>query len=218
MANYYGRFVQDFAKIATLLSALLSKDKRYAWSEQCQVAFETLKEKLISAPILAYPDISKSFILTCDASDSAVGYVLGQIDNDKREYVISYGGKSLSADQKKFNTTEKECLAVLEGIAAFRPYLVHSRFTVVTDHKALVWLQTAKHTGRLERWALKLQEYNFQIIHRPGKSNLVADALSRRDYPGEISTSEINSVAIQANDSIETQGSTSAVPLSKLSK
>lgn len=107
---------------------------------------------------------------------------------------------------------------MLEGIAAFRPYLVHSRFTVVTDHKALVWLQTAKHTGRLERWALKLQEYNFQIIHRPGKSNLVADALSRRDYPDEISTSEINSVAIQANDSIETHGSTSAVPLSKLSK
>lgn len=95
-----GGLYKILRKIATLLSALLSKDKRYAWSEQCQVAFETLKEKLISAPILAYPDISKSFILTCDASDSAVGYVLGQIDNDKREYVISYGGKSLSADQK----------------------------------------------------------------------------------------------------------------------
>lgn len=107
---------------------------------------------------------------------------------------------------------------MLEGIAIFRPYLVHSRLTVVTGHKALVWLQTAKHTGRLERWGLKLQEYNFQIIHRPGKSNLVADALSRRDYPREISTSEINSVAIQTNDSIKTQGSTSAVPLSKMSK
>lgn len=69
-----------FFKIATPLNALLSKDKRFEWSEQCQVAFETLKEKLISAPILAYPDTSKSFILTCDASDSAVGYVLGQID------------------------------------------------------------------------------------------------------------------------------------------
>lgn len=85
---------------------------------------------------------------------------------------------------------------MLEGIAAFRPYLVHSRFTIVTDHEALVWLQTAKHTGRLERWALKLQEYNFQIIHRTCTSNLVADALSRRSNPGKISTSEINSVAI----------------------
>lgn len=100
MANYYRRFVQDFAKIATPLNALLSKDKRFAWSEQCQVAFETLKERLISAPILTYLDTSKSFILTCDASDSAIGYVLGQIDSDKREYVISYEGKSLSADQK----------------------------------------------------------------------------------------------------------------------
>lgn len=134
--------------------------------------------------------------------------VLGQIDDENREYVICYGGKSLSTDQKKFNTTEKECLAVLEGIAAFRPYLVHSRFTVVTDHKALVWLQTAKHTGRLERWALKLQEYNFQIVHRPGKSNLVADALSRRDYPKEVSTTEINSVQTQTSQDVATQCST----------
>lgn len=208
MANYYRRFVQDFAKIATPLNSLLNKDKKFEWNIQCQSAFETLKEKLISAPILAYPDTSKSFILTCDASDSAVGYVLGQIDDENREYVICYGGKSLSTDQKKFNTTEKECLAVLEGIAAFRPYLVHSRFTVVTDHKALVWLQTAKHTGRLERWALKLQEYNFQIVHRPGKSNLVADALSRRDYPKEVSTTEINSVQTQTSQDVATQCST----------
>ena len=71
---------------------------------------------------------------------------------------------------------------MLSGIEAYRPYLVHGKFTVVTDHIALVWLQTAKHTGRLERRALKLQEYCFQMVHRPGKSNCVADALSRRPY------------------------------------
>lgn len=209
MANYYRRFILNFAKIATPLNALLNKDKKFEWTESCQVAFDTLKEKLLTAPVLNYPDTTKSFILTCDASDSAVGYVLGQIDENKREYVISYGGKSLSADQRKFNTTEKECLAVLEGINAYRPYLVHSRFTVVTDHKALVWLQTAKHTGRLERWALKLQEYNFQIIHRPGKSNCVADALSRREYPNEVSKAEINSVGIQTTVDSSSSGAVS---------
>lgn len=193
MANYYRRFIHNFAKIATPLNAMLSKDKKIEWTESCQEAFDKLKNKLLTAPVLAYPDPDRPFILTCDASDTAIGYVLGQLDDDNKEYVIAYGGKSLTPDQKKFNTTEKECLAVLSGIEAYRPYVVHSKFTVVTDHKALVWLQTAKHTGRLERWALKLQEYCFQIIHRPGKSNCVADALSRRPYvEEEVSTHKIN--------------------------
>lgn len=98
---------------------------------------------------------------------------------------------------------------MLEGINAYRPYLVNSRFTVVTDHKALVWLQTAKHTGRLERWVLKLQEYNFQIIHRPGKSNCVADALSRREYPNEVDKAEINSIGIQTTNDSSSSGAVS---------
>ena len=156
------------------------KEKKWEWTDSCDVAFKTLKHKLVSAPILSYPDPNIPFILTCDASDTSVGYVLGQLNDDNKEHVIAYGGKSLSADQRKFTTTEKECLVVFSGIEAYRPYLVHGKFTVVTDHKALVWLQTAKHTGRLERWALKIQEYCFQLC--PGKSNCVADALSRRPY------------------------------------
>lgn len=161
--------------------------KKFDKTKSSQVAFDILREKLLTAPVLNYPDTTTSVILTCDASDSAVGYVQGQIDENKRKYVTSYDGKSLSTDQRKFNNTEKECLAVLEGINAYRPYLVHSRFTVVTNHKPLVWLQTAKHTGRLERWALKLQYYNFQIIHQPGKSNCVANALSHREYLNKLS-------------------------------
>ena len=175
MANYYRRFIKDYSKIATPLYALLKStcNKKLQWTEECEQAFQTLKAMLLSTPVLAYPDPLKHFILTCDASDTAVGCVLGQVDDDNKEHVIAYGGKALSADEKKFTTTEKECLAVLYGINAYRPYLAHSKFTVVTDHKALVWLQSAKHTGRLERWALKLQEYNCKIVHRPGKSNTV---------------------------------------------
>lgn len=164
MANYYRRFILNFSKIATPLNALLNKDKKFEWTESCQVAFDILKEKLLTAPVLNYPETTKSFILTCDATDSPVGYVLGQIDENKREYVVSYDGKSLSADQRKFNTnnSEKECLAVLEGINAYRPYLVHSRFTVVTDHKAFVTdSKTYRKIGKVGTQVTRVQFSNY---------------------------------------------------------
>ena len=91
--------------------------------------------------------------------------------------------EALSKEEKKYCTSEKELLAVVKRVQAYRPYLVGAKFTVYTDHGALVWIKSAKHIGRLERWALQLQEYNYDIIHRPGKSNYVADALSRLSYP-----------------------------------
>ena len=96
---------------------------------------------------------------------------------------MAYGGKSLSDAEKRYHTSEKECLAIIRGVEAYRPYLVNSHFTVVTDHNALTCLKTAKLSRRLERWSLKLQDLNFDIIHRPGKSNVVANCLSRRPYP-----------------------------------
>jgi len=152
-----------------------------------------MKHALVNAPVLAYPDMSKPFILTCDASDEAVGYVLGQTDDYNREYVIAYGNKALSKEQKNWTTTEKECLAILKGIEAYRPYLTNNRFTVVTDHNALVWLKSAKLTGKLSRWAIKLQDLNYDIVHRPGKSNVVADCLSRNPQKESISPSPISS-------------------------
>ena len=114
------------------MNALLSKEKKWDWTDLCDVAFKTLKNKLVSAPILSCPDPNRPFILTCDALDTSVGYVIGQFNDDK-EYVIAYGGKSLSADQQKF-AIEKECFAVFTGIEAYRPYFVHGKFTLVTDH------------------------------------------------------------------------------------
>ncbi|CAC5368923.1 unnamed protein product [Mytilus coruscus] len=108
--------------------------------------------------------------------------LIGQKDDEGREYVVAYGGKALSGPEKSYHTSEKECLAILRGVEAYRPYLAYSHFTVVTDHSALTWLKSAKLSSRLERWALKLQDLNYDIIHRPGKSNVVADCLSRRPY------------------------------------
>ena len=196
MANYYRKFIKGFSNIAAPLNALRGKNIKFTWTSECQKSFEALKEALTTAPVLSYPDPSKNFILSCDASDNAVGYTLGQRTMDNKETVIAYGGKSLTKEEKKYSTSEKELLAVVRGVQAYRPYLAGNKFTIYTDHKALIWLKTAKHTGRLERWALKLQEYNFDIVHKPGKKNCVADAISR--IPCSPSTDPtVSSVSIQ---------------------
>lgn len=172
MANYYRRFIPNYAKLASPISSLLKKDVKLEWSPLCQSSFDSIKFALSSPPVLAYPDTQKPFILTCDASDFAIGYTLSQLDNNKKERPIAYGGKSLTNEERKWSTTDKECYAVLKGIEHYQTYLANTTFTVVTDHKSLVWLMKAKHNGRLERWSIRLQEYNFEIEHRPGKSNV----------------------------------------------
>lgn len=184
ICNYYRRFIKDFAKIASPLTNLLRKDVNFLWSENCNHAFEKLKQALTSAPVLAFPDMNKEFILTSDASGTAIGYILSQKDKDGAEHPISFGGRSLKDGERKFHITELECLAMLEGIKAFHPYLANRHFTAITDHSALKWLQSIKmSTGRLARWAVLFQGYTFTVLHRPGKKNQNADTLSRREYP-----------------------------------
>ena len=136
----------------------------------------------IQAPILAYPDFTLPFDRYVDASDEALGMVLGQVQNG-REVEISYSGRKLLPAEKNYSMTEREALAVVAGIKYFQPYVYGRRFTVHTDHNAVRWLMNIKEpTGRLARWAVLLQQYDFNIVHRSGKSNGNADALSIRDY------------------------------------
>ena len=184
LTGYYRRFVKGYAKIAsplTCLNRLLTKDTPFKWTSDCQKSFETLKTALI---VLGYPNFNKSFILSCDASGSAIGYILSQKGDDNKEHVIGYGGRALTPTEKHYTVTEQELLALVSAVQYFHIYLINQKFVVYTDHKALSWLKTMKHTNsRLIRWALKLQAYNFEVIHRPGKRNQHCDALSRRDYP-----------------------------------
>ena len=119
-------------------------------------------------------------------SGTGLGYILSQNHPQKGELVIAYGGRGLGAGEKNFTVTELECLAVLEGIRAYHPYLANKEFTVITDHHALLWLhKTKKETGKLSRWAIQLQGYSYKVQHRKGKKNVNVDALSRREYPPE---------------------------------
>ena len=200
LCNYYRRFVEGFAKIASPLNRLTRKDVAFVWSPECETAFNSLKNRLCSPPILAYPDFERPFHLYTDASQSALGYILSQTI-EGREHVISYGGRELNLAEKRYSTTEREALAVVDGIKRYRPYLSGAKFYVHTDHGSLSWLMNVKDpTGRLARWALQLQQYDFEILYRPGSSNGNSDALSRRAYPSaSIEPLPVTSVCTTAN-------------------
>ena len=182
MTSYYRRFIKDYAKIADPLTQLLRKGNVYRWNDRCQESFDMLKKKLMEAPILRYPDWKKDFKLETDASDVGLGAILSQKDERDQDVVIAYASRSLSGAERKYATTEKECLAIVWAIGHFRHYLFGRRFHIVTDHAALTWLMTAVHkNNRLSRWSLKLQGYDFEISHRKGKLHTNVDTLSRMD-------------------------------------
>ena len=194
LANYYRKFVKDFAKIAGPLHELTKKGLKFQWTNECQAAFDLLKTALTQAPILAYPDFTLPFDLYVDASDDALGMVLGQIQNG-REVVIAYSGRKLLPAEKNYSVTEREALAAVAGVKYFQPYLYGRKFTIYTDHNAVRWLMNIREpTGRLARWALLLQQYDFEIVHRSGRSNGNADALSRREYDSVLAALDTSGV------------------------
>lgn len=179
MASWYRRFIPNFASVMAPITVLLRKAHPFRWTPECDDAFAKLKELLITAPVMNCPDFDLPFCVQTDASDFGLGAVLTQNHPDG-ERVISYISRSLTSSERKFSTTEKEALAVLWAIERFRPYIEGTRFTVVTDHFALKWLNDLKDPcGRLARWSVRLQQYDFDVIHRKGKENVVPDALSR---------------------------------------
>ena len=188
LANYYRRFVADYSNVAALLHRLLTKENGFHWDSNCQNAFEELKNRLVSPPILAFPDFKEKFVLYTDASDSAIGAVLSQIQEGK-ERVIAYWSRQLQKAERNYSTTEKEALAAVAAIKEFYPYLYGFHFTLVTDHSPLTSLRGLKDIGgRLTRWMIYLQQFTFQFEYRPGRSHGNADAVSRRPAAGSVVT------------------------------
>ena len=193
MCGYYRRFVPDFAQIARPLTLLTRKNARFEWSDSCQSSFEELKTRLISAPILAYPNIAKPYKLYTDASLHAVGAILTQDSDDGEERVIQYLSHQLTPTQTRWCCMERECYAVIYALSKLRHYLLGSKITVYTDHKPLKSLFTAEmKNARVQRWAVMLDEYGCDIQYRPGYT-MKADFLSRippnhEFFHGQIST------------------------------
>lgn len=179
ICNYYRRFIRNFADIAKPLTNLLKKNITFIWNDEQQKAFELLKNCLKGPNILQYPNFNVPFILTTDASNYALGAVLSQGEIGK-DLPIAYASRSLNKSELNKSVIEKELLAIHWGIKYFKPYLFGEKFVVVTDHRPLVSLFTHKDpSSKMTRIRMDLMDYNFEIIYKPGKYNVNADALSR---------------------------------------
>nr|GEW58339.1 reverse transcriptase domain-containing protein [Tanacetum cinerariifolium] len=182
-AGFYLRFIKDFSKISRPMTHLLEKDTPFIFFKDCIKAFQTLKKKLTEAPILIAPNWNLPFELMCDASNFAIGAVLGQ-HHEKHFWPIHYASKTLTEAESNYTTTKKEMLAVVYAFKKFRSYLIMNKCIVHTNHSALKYLFAKKDAkARLLRWVLLLQEFDFDVIDTKGAENLAADHLSRLENP-----------------------------------
>lgn len=179
LLGFYRKFIKDFSKITKPFTKCLKKNEKIIHNQEFLKAFNLCKNILTNEPLLQFPDFSKPFLLTTDASNFAIGAVLSQgpIGQDKP---IAFASRTLNAAEINYSTIEKELLSIVNFTKYFRPYLFGRKFTIITDHKPLEWINNLKEpNSRLMRWRLKLLEYDYNIVYKKGKENKVADALSR---------------------------------------
>lgn len=179
LSGYYRKFIKDYAKIAYPLIKCLKKDGKIKKNDPEYIeAFNKLKTLLTSDPILVNPDFQKPFTLTTDASNFALGAVLSQ-----NSHPIAFASRTLNRHETNYSTVEKELLAIVWATKHFHTYLYGRKFLIQTDHKPLVWLNNLKEPNmKLQRWKIKLNDYNFTISYVKGKDNIIADGLSRFPY------------------------------------
>nr|GEZ65161.1 reverse transcriptase domain-containing protein [Tanacetum cinerariifolium] len=211
-AGFYRRFIKDFSKIVKPMTRLLEKDTPFIFSQECVEAFQTLKRKLTEAPISIALDWDMPFELMCDASDYAIGAVLGQCQ-DKHFRPIHYARKTMTEVESNYTTTGKEMLAVIYAFKKFRSYLIMNKSIMYTDHSALKYMFAKKDSKvRLLRWVLLLQKFTFKVIDTKGAENLAADHLSRLENPHQnvLDPKEINeSFPLKTLNLVSTRGNQS---------
>jgi hypothetical protein len=180
MAGYYRRFVEGFSKIAVPLTQLTHKGARFVWSEACEESFQELKQRLVSAPVLTLPIEGEGYAVYSDASKTGLGCVLMQGGK-----VIAYASRQLKPYEKNYPTHDLELAAVVFALKIWRHYLYGEKCEIFTDHKSLKYIFTQKELNlRQRRWLELLKDYELDIQYHPGKANVVADALSRKNVGG----------------------------------
>jgi hypothetical protein len=161
---------------------LTSKDVDFVWSPECENAASLLKGKIVSSPILVFPDFTREFMLTTDASAIAVGAVLSQKRDDGKDHPVAFYSRALSAVESRWDACQQELFAILCAVKHYRGYLMNTHFKIRTDNVACTYILTkADLSPKLARWAVQLADYQYDIEHTSGKDNVVADALSRAE-------------------------------------
>jgi hypothetical protein len=179
LAGYYRRFVPNFSSIAKPLTRLLEKGVLFIWSSDCEVTYQTLKSKLVDAPILDLPESGKRFTVYMDASRIGLDCVLMQEGR-----VISYGSRQLRKHEGNYPTHGLKLAAVVFALKSWRHYLYGEACDIYTDHKSLKYIFTQKELNlRQRRWLKLIKDYDLSIHYHSGKANVVADALSRSGVP-----------------------------------
>ena len=187
LAGYYRRFIENFSKIAKALTELLKKGKKFEWTEACEISFQELKKRLVSAPVLCLPDLEEDFQVYCDASYRGLGSVLMQEGK-----VVSYASRQLKNHEVNYPTHDLELASVVHALKIWRPYLWGKRCEVFTDHKSLKYFFTQKELNmRQRRWLELIKDYDLSLQYHPGKANVVADALSRKTYVNGLTAGEL---------------------------
>jgi hypothetical protein len=193
MAGYYRRFIPDFSKISKPITELLKNDVKFNWTPECNEAFEKLKKLLTTAPVLAQLDIEKSFDVYCDASGMGIICVLMQ-----EGHVIAYASQQLKRHGEHYPTHDLELVAVVHALKIRRHYLLGNTCHIYTDHKSLKYIFTqAELDMRQWRWLEQIKDCDLEVHYHPGKANVVADALSRKEHLCYVSTSSFESTICQ---------------------
>ncbi len=176
MAGYYRRFIEGFSKIVKPMTSLLGNKVEFKWTQKCQEAFEALKEKLTTTPVLVLPDVHKPFSVYCDACYTGLGCVLMQEGR-----VVAYSSRQLKVHEKNYPIHDLELAAVVHALKTWRHYLYGQKCDVYTDHKSLKYIVTQSELNmRQRRWLELIKDYDLEVHYHPGKANVVADALSRK--------------------------------------
>ncbi|GJT35524.1 putative reverse transcriptase domain-containing protein [Tanacetum coccineum] len=193
LAGYYRRFIEGFSKIAKPMTKLTQKKVKFVWGNKQEAAFQLLKQKLCSAPILALPEGSEDFIAYCDASKKGLGAVLMQ-----REKVISYASRQLKIHEKNYTTHDLELGAVVFALKIWRHYLYGTKCTVFTDHKSLQHILDQKELNmRQRRWLELLSDYDCDIRYHPGKANVILNAQTEAQKPENIKSEDVGGMLIE---------------------